>query len=311
MGKFILKAYITMTVVLFLICQTVYGEDNYFVVNYIDKEHNKIAYAMENKYITEEVRFSVPFVLTKYNVTRTQENGYLFVNIKDNKISCIYYDNEGHKVFGDPLNKENYVSIKKLEGQNVSLVTNRYNLSSLGDYNINSFFITEDDEYFYLSLITTGDKYAINQIRISKTGIIDESYLQTIYEIDDELCYSFSAVQALDDEGNSVIVVSVDKNILNGNEVVGRLHDIYVVTDVCELKYSDEVLYSELNKGHLLRNATVAHQAIIVNNNIYFLEGVKYEKYNDIGYLNECILYSLGENITKVSVNEIADPIIL
>lgn len=308
MSKKILRAYITITIVFILICQTVYGQNDHFDVKYTDIENPGFAYAMEDKYITEEARFSVPFVLTRYNVVRTSDSGYLFVDLKQNKLNCVYYGSDGQVVFGNPLNAGNYVPIKGFEGQNISLVANRYNLSSLGNYDIKSMVISEDDDYFYISVKTAGSRFGLYKIRISKvSGEIDGSYLETIYELEDELCYSFGAVQAVDENGDSVYVINIDKNIMDGSALAGTLHEIYAGSDEIKLMFSEEILFSEIETGHLLRKKAVAHQAVIVDDVIYFLEGIRYEKHEESDIWHECILYSLGENVSKKNVNEIID----
>ena len=48
-----------------------------------------MAYAMENTYIKEEFRFDVPYALSQYNVTRTDDGGDLFLHVDANRLSAV------------------------------------------------------------------------------------------------------------------------------------------------------------------------------------------------------------------------------
>ena len=77
--------------------QTVHANLKDYETIYVDD----MAYAMENTYIKEEIRFEVPYALSKYNVTRTDDGGYLFLHVDGNRLSSVM--TQGKCVFGDPL----------------------------------------------------------------------------------------------------------------------------------------------------------------------------------------------------------------
>ena len=299
------KTYLSVMLIVVLLLQGVHANEK----NYETIYENNTAYAMENTYISEEIRFEVPYALTKYNVTKTKDGGYLFVHIDGDRVSVVKYDGKGNLVFGDPLDPDNYVAVTD-EGKVVTVLRNQYNLIDISEYNLNNVPVTFDDEYFYLPVVVEDEKYTLSMIRFNlNDGTPDYSFKEDLFEIEKESCFSFGAVYAWEDVNNATVVINIDRYVYEEEEVVSLLHEIYLVSlgEECNLVYSEEVAIEELNDGDLVREDVVSHLALSYGNYVYFVEGVTYREYNKEEYAIECIVYKLGEDVVKASINDLAN----
>lgn len=267
----------------------------------------EMAYAMENTYITEEIRFDVPYALIKYSVTKTVDGGYLFIHVKGNRISAVKYDAEGNRVFGDPLDDSNYKLVIDDENKDVMVLSSRFNLVDMNEYNLVNVDAYFDEEYFYLPIVVNDDKYEISMVRFSLSdGMPDHTYKEVLFEADKDACYSFGAVHT----GNGIVVINVDKYVYNEGKIASLVHEIWLSGLGVEkqLVYSEEAKAEELAEGDYVRKSAISHMAVSYGNEVYFVEGVTLGEYNkgDL-YEVECFIYRFGEDSQRMSINGLVE----
>jgi hypothetical protein len=283
--------------------QTVHANLKDYETIYVDD----MAYAMENTYIKEEIRFEVPYALSKYNVTRTDDGGYLFLHVDGNRLSSVKYDAEGKCVFGDPLDSGNYKLILEDEEKQVEVLKSRFNLADMQEYNLVNHVACFDDEYFYLPIISTDESIVISMVRFSLVdGMPDYAYKEDLFETEKDNCFSFGAVHA----GDGIVVVNIDKYVYEEDNLVSLMHEIWLAGLGFEKKlvYSEEKRIDELEEGAIVRKSAVSHIAVSYENDVYFVEGVMYGEYNKDGeHEVECQVYRLGEDSFAASVNELVE----